>query len=427
MNIVMFELDACLPNYINARRLAETLTAAGHSVRIIAFKDQEMPGYEEIDGYTIIRLSLLSVYFVRHGIVPSLSPFFHRISDSGKPGEIAAPATKPLISKVISSISLNIYRILIHALYLEYYLRSFLLIRRSPANVYHAHDLVTLPVAWVCSRITKGKLIYDAHELWLDQSRIPPRSRIEKFLEKQIESFLIRRTDANIMAGISSARELCRRYSIPDMTVILNAPRYRPFKRSNVIREELSIPDSQKVLIYIGGWSIHRGLEEMIQSLTLLPNCHLVMLGWGTDSYVSSLKALMQSCNVTDRVHLHPPVPKDDVTQYAMSADVGLILYHNTELNLYYCSPNKLFESMGAGLPTVASNFPDLKHFVEGYHFGVTCNPESPQDIARAVNDILSSPERQSQMRANALEAAKIFNWENEEKKLLAIYKGLEL
>jgi len=94
-------------------------------------------------------------------------------------------------------------------------------------------------------------------------------------------------------------------------------------------------------------------------------------------------------------------------------------------LNYYYVSPNKLFECMAAGLPVVGSNFPDLKRFVEGYNFGVTCDPCNPKEIANAISYILSDEHRYEEMRRNALEAAKIFNWENESNKLLALYEVL--
>jgi len=70
----------------------------------------------------------------------------------------------------------------------------------------------------------------------------------------------------------------------------------------------------------------------------------------------------------------------------------------------------------------VTSNFPALKAIVEDYHLGCTCNPEDPQDIANAINYILSDKSRYNEMKKNALEAAKIFNWENESLGLLEVY-----
>ena len=80
---------------------------------------------------------------------------------------------------------------------------------------------------------------------------------------------------------------------------------------------------------------------------------------------------------------------------------------------------------MAAGVPVAASAFPELKKIVEGYGIGVTFDPEDPKDIARAIKSILDDAKAQAQMRANAHEAAKIYNWKREEKKLIEIYRGL--
>jgi glycosyltransferase involved in cell wall biosynthesis len=80
---------------------------------------------------------------------------------------------------------------------------------------------------------------------------------------------------------------------------------------------------------------------------------------------------------------------------------------------------------MAAGLPFVASNFPELRSIIESYHLGRTFDPDDPKDIAKAINDVLSDSGRYEQMKRNAIEAAKIFNWENESKKLLAFYRSL--
>jgi len=76
-------------------------------------------------------------------------------------------------------------------------------------------------------------------------------------------------------------------------------------------------------------------------------------------------------------------------------------------------------------LPVVASNFPALKAIVEGYRLGCTCDPEYPRDIANAINYVLADKSRYKEMKKNALETAKIFNWENESAKLLQVYRGL--
>ena len=448
MKVWMFAFTPCDEHYIVQRKPARTLVDAGYDVSIIAVLGKDMPAYEESDGFRIFRVSVdpshLKVLFkvlrlagLAKGRIQGVLGRRHGVSvtkpfDTGEEGQ-ASGGHSPLgwqrsaVYRALRSLFGKIYGISIghrYWCYLQYYYRSYLLAGREPADLYHAHDLPTLPVAWICSRRSGGKVIYDSHELWLDV-RYPPRSKLSLFLVKRIESFLVRRTDANIMGGLSSSNELSRRYSIPAPTVILNVPDYQPFEYSTVLRDKLGIPKEQRIMLYMGVISSHKGIEEGIRSLKYLSGCCLVIFGFGHEGYIAGLKELIQDEDLGKRVFFFPAVPFDEVTRHAMSADVGLVLHQNINLNYYYVSPNKLFESMVAGLPVVGSNFPDLKTFIEGYRFGATCDPTSPKEIASAVDYILSDRSRYEEMRQNALEAAKIFNWENESKKLLALYEGL--
>ena len=73
-------------------------------------------------------------------------------------------------------------------------------------------------------------------------------------------------------------------------------------------------------------------------------------------------------------------------------------------LNNYLSLPNKIFEYIAAGLPVVASDFPDMAELVSDYDVGETCDPESPADIARAIRSRARSTG--NALRANALQAA---------------------
>ena len=126
-----------------------------------------------------------------------------------------------------------------------------------------------------------------------------------------------------------------------------------------------------------------------------------------------------------DRVLFIEPVPADQVVSYIASASLGVASFQLTSLNNYYATPNKLFEYIHAGLPVVGSDFPELKRVIEGYKIGRTFNAEDPEDIATAINLVLADDEEYQAMRRNVSEAAKIFNWENESRKLVALYEGL--
>jgi len=88
--------------------------------------------------------------------------------------------------------------------------------------------------------------------------------------------------------------------------------------------------------------------------------------------------------------------------------------------------PNKIFEYMAAALPIVASNFPLWKEIIEGNHCGICVNPLDPKEIARVIEYLIEHPEEAKKMGENGRKAVlEKYNWENESKKLLDVYKGL--
>jgi glycosyltransferase involved in cell wall biosynthesis len=431
----MFVFNDC-KNDARVLKEAATLKNAGWDIRIIASRWVDIEPYEVVDGVRIFRVSSASL----HGWLRKVRLTQPMDAELSKPntgrGEIQervvftgrkASFSKKALSKVFTRVRLvlrTVYRIT-YAAYVVYSCLSFRMVRKEPADVYHAHDLMTLPVAWLLKIITRGKLVYDCHELWLDRNRVPKRSNLNRFLVSRIESFLIRRTDVNIVVGESIAEVLSERYHIRKPVVILNAPDYHPVERSTILRDEIGIPTEDRIILYVGAITFNRGLETSVMSLKYLNNSSLVLMGSIEPNYIAGLKRLIQDKGLVKRVYFFGPVTYDEVTRYAASADIGIVVPPNACLSYYLCSPNKIFEYVSSGLPVVGSDFPNLKRVIEGHRLGVTVDPESIQDIATAVEYVLSDKDRYEEMRRNALEAAKIYNWQTESKKLIAIYENL--
>ena len=95
-------------------------------------------------------------------------------------------------------------------------------------HIYHAHDLLALPVAWWMKKRRGGAVVYDCHELWLNRNALRKHGRYnpERILESLLESFLIRRSDAVLVVSESIASTLAARYKTRKPVVIFNTPYY---------------------------------------------------------------------------------------------------------------------------------------------------------------------------------------------------------
>ena len=86
--------------------------------------------------------------------------------------------------------------------------------------------------------------------------------------------------------------------------------------------------------------------------------------------------------------------------------------------------PVKLFEYMAAGLPVIASDFPQWRPFIDGC--GLAVSPKDPSAIAEAISFLLSHPEQSEKMGLNGrMRVQEMYNWHSEERSLLELYEKL--
>ncbi|MFP4135231.1 MAG: glycosyltransferase, partial [Halothece sp.] len=296
------------------------------------------------------------------------------------------------------------------------------------ADIYHAHDLNVLAAAYHCAKKYGGKVVYDSHEFYVERNRGYKLNPLRRFALLQFEKFLIRKSDAVITVSQAIAEELSKRYKIALPTVILNvpiSPREVMVTSEKSIRVALEIQPEYKILLYTGGIAFNRGLDKVIKSLQFLPQCYFVMMGNGSEKYINQLKEIALENGVDSRVCTFGPVPSGEVTTYAASADLGIAAIENVCLSYYYCAPNKIFEYLSANLPIIASNFPEMSRIINQYEIGGTFDPNQPQDIAKAVQEVFNNPKKMEKMRENTKTAAQFYNWEVESKKFLKLYETL--
>ncbi|MGB1031453.1 MAG: glycosyltransferase, partial [Flavobacteriales bacterium] len=103
------------------------------------------------------------------------------------------------------------------------------------------------------------------------------------------------------------------------------------------------------------------------------------------------------------------------------SVDVGIISTQNLCLNNWFCMPNKLFEYIQAEIPVLTNSLHDCTRVVEEWKIGEIIEQYTTEDLEIAVRMIANKDLTQYQ---DGLKRAKMnFNWENEEKKLIEIYR----
>lgn len=306
-------------------------------------------------------------------------------------------------------------------------------LERTRPDIIHAHDTDTLePVASVAKRLGVP-FVYDAHDLWLGRI-FRGRSRVYVRLFKAffgwIERTMLPQAAAWVTVSKPIARHLERTYGIGPVHVVANLPERREGElKARQLRDlpgAEGVPADAPIILYVGGVMSGRGIEGLIEALPDVPGAHVIFLGGGGGPHAPAIIELAQRLGVADRVHMLPPVPPDQVIPYAASAMIGVSAAIPTCLNYFYSMPNKLFQPMAAGVPVLASDFPQVREVVADEGAGVVVDMTKPADIAAVLREVIADPGRAAEMGRNGRRAVEErYNWDTAGGVLVDIYRRI--
>lgn len=145
-------------------------------------------------------------------------------------------------------------------------------------------------------------------------------------------------------------------------------------------------------------------VDDMIRALPLLPvNVSFVILGTGPDEVM--LKKLARDLKVVDRVKWVGQIGHDDMPKYLKACDIFIRASRSEGMG------NSFVEAMAAGLPVVATQEGGIADFLfdEKRNPGVpitgwAVDKDAPEQIAAAVTEIISRPEKVRAVVATAKE-----------------------
>lgn len=298
---------------------------------------------------------------------------------------------------------------------LEFFLRSFFIINKFKPSVLHCHDTLALPIAILFKVFhSKLKVIYDAHELGSNRNGIDNfSSKIVYFFEKITWRFI----DHFISVSPSIIKWYEEEYGRKKNTLILNSPEIETKKteNSNGFRKKFLINDDEKLFIYVGEINKGRGITNLLEIFKDLKS-RILFLGYGP--LVNKVKDFE---NNYSNIHYHEAVEPDSLISLIQEADVGLCLVERVSLSDYFCLPNKLFEYAFAGLPVIASDFPDIKFLVEKYDLGFCCDSGSIKDVKKNIERYESI----IKISKNDLSKLHDLSWQKQELNLINVYRRL--
>jgi glycosyltransferase involved in cell wall biosynthesis len=363
-----------LSDFVNDNRVLReclALREVGHEVEVFALKSARTQKHEVLEGIAVNRIALLTAF------LPT--------------------AFNPLK-------------------FLEFSLRMTFKLRQY--DILHCADFEPLIAASWSKRLRPSQqIVYDAHEYALEKNGI---SAFQRRFVALFEKSLVKRCAAVITVSHGIAAEYQRLYAVPKVHVILNVPfASEPYPNNNYLRDRFDIGPDQLIFLYQGKFLTGRGVGLLIDAFKLLQDSKAVLVFVGS----GPLQNEVEAATGDGHVFFHEAVPYKELAKVTAAADFGIVSVENVCLSYYFCMPNKMFEYIQAELPILTTNLHDCRILVEEQHLGLVIPDFTPESFAATIRKACNTD--RSTFAAGLTRNRILYHWENEKKKLVAIYREL--
>ena len=292
-------------------------------------------------------------------------------------------------------------------------------------DIVHAHDLVTLSGGAIAARRAKARLVYDAHELET-HTNYHSHAPITTRWIAHYESILIQTCDAVVTVCDSIADWLAHEYAIDRPVVVMNSPRLvTTLCPDGSLRAAVGLAGGLPLVVYVGSVTVDRGLELTVEALALLPGVHLATVGPRYVVTEAEMRRIAEENGVSDRLHFVDPVRSASVASFIGDADASVIPIQNVCLSYAFSFPNKLLESVFAGVPVAAADLVEIRRFLTEHPVGLVMDETDPHAIAATLRELIA---RRAEFAPDEAELKRIdaeYGWDVQEARLSALYTRL--
>jgi glycosyltransferase involved in cell wall biosynthesis len=305
--------------------------------------------------------------------------------------------------------------------YKFYNIRLFFYLLFHNHDLLVANDLDTLLPNFLVSKIKGIPLVYDSHEYFTGVPELNGRQFVRS-IWKTIEKKTFPRLKNVMTVSDSVASQYENEYGIRPAVVRNCSPASTGI--SAFSKRELGTDDESLLLVFQGGGiNIDKGGEELVEAINITENISLMIIGSG--DVLPALKQKVDNLRLSGRIKFFPKMPWKDMMRYTLTADAGLCIEKDTNLNYRFSLPNKLFDYISAGKPVIASGLPEVKKIIEGHDCGVLMPAVTPEEISKAIIMLRDNRTLLNKLTQNAVNASEKLNWETESKRVIDYYNRI--
>ena len=393
MNILMVLSTKTFPPDRRVEREARSLIGDGHRIFLVARRGPGQPAEEIVDGVHVIRVPL--PFQRKKAIADFIYFFFQR------------------------------YFILFYILWA---------CRKHRIDALHVHDLCYAMATTLAGKLLRVPVVFDMHEHYTVMLKMSFEARVYRKFKPfafillallRIEEKIACRWSRKVIVVADEHIERIESLGLArDNIVVVTNTEDVDYFRAFAIDESLAkeyLDDF--VILYLGGFSPHRGLETAIEAMPIIleqiPNARLLLVGEGATR--AELQRLVCDAELGDRVTFAGFQPFKTLPTYIYLSSVCLIPHISTP-HIETTMPNKIFQFMILQKPVVVSNTGPMMRIVNDAECGLVFKERDPQSLAETIIQLADDNLRQ-RLGENAKRAVEDrYNWKETVRTLLDLY-----
>ncbi len=324
--------------------------------------------------------------------------------------------SKPLTAEPFEQTRLSCFFNKGKLFYIEYNIRLFIFLLFVKYDALCAIDLDTIVPVYHAGKLRGAKLAYDAHEYFTEVPEVIRRPKVQKVWQ-WVERNYVPKFDVIYTVSPTLAKLFAEDYN-KEVGMVMNVPVLQEQSESPVTR----LPSPVPYLLYQGALNEGRGLEHLIQAMQHI-DAKLLLAGEGDLS--SELRALVKQLSLENKVEFLGYVKPADLRAITAQAYIGINLLENKGLSYYYSLSNKFFDYIHARVPQVCIGFPEYQALNDKYNVAVLTQNCSIEEIKGAILRLLNNKDLYCTLQKKCEVCRQELNWQQEEKKLWALYEQL--
>jgi glycosyltransferase involved in cell wall biosynthesis len=193
--------------------------------------------------------------------------------------------------------------------------------------------------------------------------------------------------------------------------------------RNATVLKPLTIPEKkEKYILYQGAVNRGRCFEQLIPAMQYV-DARLIICGEG--NFYAEAQQLVAALGLQEKVIFKGYIPPAELPAYTLNAYVGITLFVATSKSNELSLANRFFDYMHSGVPQLAARYPEYENINNEFEIAALLDVITPETIAAALNRMLTDDVYYRQLQQQCLKAREVYCWQEEEKRLLAVYEKL--